>query len=638
MLLLLPILLPLLVGLFILFYPQKELKPGRNPVFFVSLLSMIISFIAGVFIFAQGKITYNLQLIPEADWSGPGINFDLVAYHFSNFILLASLFFGLIITIYAYAQKQKTFFSYLLMTIGASALVVLSNNLVVLLLAWGGVAILLYLLIGLGRRGSETAANKALVMVGGSDILMLLGAGLIYFQTGTLTMSEISIPLQGALPIIAFILLLIGALTKAGAMPFHSWIPDSAEYAPVPVLAFFPGALDKLLGIYLLARLTLNLFKLTPGSAMSILLMVIGSVTIVAAVFIALVQKNLLKLLSFHAVSQVGYMVLGIGTAIPLGIIGGLFHMLNNAIYKSCLFLCGGAVESQTGETNLEKLGGLARFMPITFTASLVSALAISGIPPLNGFVSKWLVYQGVISSTKIHSFSVIFLLAAMFGSVLTLASFLKVLHSTFLGEKSKEIIKVKEVGFGMVLPMVILALLSIGLGVFAQLPIRYLIGPFLGPQAVVLSPIGLWNPTLATGLILISAVLGFFIYSLRKVRKVKVLQAFIGGEAVSPEQKATVSLPDGGETLTGVVDINEAKFPGTYFYDSIKRMKLVDESYKIADRKFFDLYENTKKFIFVIVRGLVKLQTGILSTYLGYIFLGGLIIFLAFLVKILTK
>ncbi len=637
MFLLLPILLPLLVGLITLFYPNQELKPGKNPVFFVSLLTMILSFIAGIIIFASGKTIYNLQLIPATDWSGPGINFDLIGYHFSNFILLASLFFGLLITIYAYKQRQKNFFSYLLMTIGASSLAILSNNLVVLLLAWGVVAILLYLLIGLGKRGSENAANKALVMVGGSDVLMLLGAAIIYFQTGTLTMSEISIPIQGALPIIAFILLLIGALTKAGAMPFHSWIPDSAEYAPVPVLAFLPGALDKLLGIYLLARISFDLFKVLPGSAMSILLMVIGSVTIVAAVSMALVQKNLLKLLSFHAVSQVGYMVLGIGTGVPLGIIGGLFHMLNNAVYKSCLFLCGGAVESQTNETNLERLGGLARFMPITFTTCLVSALAISGIPPLNGFVSKWLIYQGVIESTRIQSFSVIFLLAAMFGSVLTLASFLKVLHSTFLGEKSKEIVKVKEAGFGMVLPMIILALLSIGLGVFAQYPIRYLIGPIVGPQAVS-EPIGLWNPTLATGLILIGIVLGLVIHSFRRVRKVRTTEVFIGGEAVSPESQAAVSLPDGGETLTGVVDINEAKFPGTYFYDSIKRMKLIDESYKIADRKFFDLYENAKKLIRVFINGLKRIHNGILSNYLGFVFLGGLVILLIYLVRILFR
>lgn len=233
MILLLPILLSFIIGLLILFYPGKELRPAKNPIFIVALLTMLITFILGIMIFVQGRISYVIQLVPASDWSGPGIGFDLLGYHFSSFILFALLFFGLLITIYSYNQRRKNYFAYLLMTIEASALAVLSNNLVVLLLAWGGVAILLYLLIGLGRQGSETAANKALVMVGGSDILMLLGAAFIYFQTGTLTMSEISIPLQGALPIIAFLLLLVGVLTKAGAMPFHSWIPDAAEYAPV---------------------------------------------------------------------------------------------------------------------------------------------------------------------------------------------------------------------------------------------------------------------------------------------------------------------------------------------------------------------------------------------------------------------
>ncbi|MDH5684510.1 MAG: proton-conducting transporter membrane subunit, partial [candidate division WOR-3 bacterium] len=610
MILLLPILLPLFIGLLILFYPGKEFRPTKNPVSIISLLTMLVSFVFGIIIFAQGKLDYTIQLVSASDWAGPGIGFDLVAYHFSSFILLATLFFGLLITIYSFTQKQKNYFSYFLLTIAASSLAILSNNLVVLLLAWGAVAILLFLLINLGKPGSETAANKALVMVGGSDILMLVGAAIVYYLTNTLAMNQISIPLVGTLPIIAFILLLIGALTKAGAMPFHSWIPDSAEYAPVPVMALLPASLDKLLGIYLLARISLDLFKVMPNSAISILMMVIGSVTIVAAVSMALLQKNLLKLLSFHAVSQVGYMVLGIGTGIPLGIIGGLFHMVNNAIYKSALFLGAGAIENRTGQTSLEKLGGLARYMPITFITCLISALAISGIPPLNGFVSKWLVYQGVLESTKVQSFSIVFLLAAMFGSVLTLASFLKVLHSTFLGEKSKEILKVKEAGFGMVLPMVILAALSIVFGVFAQLPIRYLIGPILGETGLG-STIGIWNPTLATGLILIGLVLGFLVYRLRRVRKVKISEVFIGGETISPESQAIVSLPDGGETMTGVVDTDEAKYPGTYFYDSIKKVRLFDETYRVADNKFFDLYEQAKSIIGFFVRGLKKLHTG---------------------------
>ena len=153
----------------------------------------------------------------------------------------------------------------------------------------------------------------------------------------------------------------------------------------------------------------------------------------------ALVQHDLKRLLGYHAVSQVGYMVLGIGTGSPVGIAGGLFHMLNHAIYKSCLFFGGGAVEKSAGTTDLENLGGLARSMPVTFGTFLVASLAISGVPPLNGFASKWMIYQGIIESARGGGHLwVLWLVAAMFGSALTLASFMKVVHAVFLGQPSR--------------------------------------------------------------------------------------------------------------------------------------------------------------------------------------------------------
>ncbi len=195
----------------------------------------------------------------------------------------------------------------------------------------------------------------------------------------------------------AFILLMIGAIGKAGAMPFHSWIPDAALDAPLPFMALLPGSIEKLLGIYLLARFSLDLFTLAPGTWVSTVLMVIGAATIILAVMMALVQKNYKRLLSYHAISQVGYMILGIGTGLPIGIVGGLFHMVNNAIYKSCLFLTAGAVEKQAGTTDLEKLGGLARSMPVTVICFIVAAVSISGVPPFNGFFSKEMVYDAAL-------------------------------------------------------------------------------------------------------------------------------------------------------------------------------------------------------------------------------------------------
>jgi len=168
-------------------------------------------------------------------------------------------------------------------------------------------------------------------------------------------------------------------------------------------------------------------------------------------------------------------MILGIGTAVPAGIIGGIFHMINNALYKSCLFLSGGAVEKQAGTTDLNKLGGLWSKMPLTFICFTVTALAISGVPPFNGFFSKELVYDGALER------GFIFYLIALAGSFFTAASFLKLGHAAFLGKCSEEHKEVKEASLFMTLPMIILAVICIIFGVYNILPIKYLIQPILG-------------------------------------------------------------------------------------------------------------------------------------------------------------
>jgi NADH-quinone oxidoreductase subunit L len=242
-------------------------------------------------------------------------------------------------------------------------------------------------------------------------------------------------------------------------------------------MALMPGALEKLLGISLLARISLDLFQLDPGSAMSVTMMVIGSATILLAVMMALVQKNYKRLLAYHAISQVGYMILGIGTALPVGIVGGLFHMINHAMYKSTLFLTAGSVERETGTADLEKLGGLARKMPVTFGCFLVAAVAISGIPPMNGFFSKELVLDAALES------NFWFYLAALLGAFLTLASFLKLGHAAYFGRPGRDLEKVHEAPWPMLVPMIILAAGCILFGVYNPLPLKGLIQPILGER-----------------------------------------------------------------------------------------------------------------------------------------------------------
>jgi NADH-quinone oxidoreductase subunit L len=229
-------------------------------------------------------------------------------------------------------------------------------------------------------------------------------------------------------------------------------------------MAFVPASLEKLLGIYVLARISLDVFQFTPGSWLSPLMMVIGSVTIVLAVMMALIQKNYKRLLAYHAISQVGYMVLGIGTAVPAGIVGGLFHMLNNALYKDCLFMTAGSVEKQTGTTDLTKLGGIAGKMPVTFACFFVAAAAISGVPPLNGFFSKELVYDGALER------HLLYYLAAVIGTFGTAASFLKLGHAVYLGKRDASHERVREAPASMLMPMIVIALGCLFFGVYNSL------------------------------------------------------------------------------------------------------------------------------------------------------------------------
>jgi NADH-quinone oxidoreductase subunit L len=203
--------------------------------------------------------------------------------------------------------------------------------------------------------------------------------------------------------------------------------------------------------------------------------MIVGVVTIILAVLMALVQKNYKRLLSYHAISQVGYMILGIGTALPIGIIGGLFHMINHAMYKSCLFLTGGAVEKQAGTTDLEKLGGLARSMPVTVICFIVAAASISGVPPFNGFFSKEMVYDAALERGWV------FYAVALLGSFFTAASFLKLGHAAFFGKRPADAPAVKEAPLPMLIPMIVLAGLCILFGLGNSIPLGGLIQPAVG-------------------------------------------------------------------------------------------------------------------------------------------------------------
>ncbi len=533
----------------------------------------------------------------------------------ANFVGIFVGVFSLLIIIYSFGfMRRQTglwrYYSYIILTFIASLGAVYANHLILFIVFWGFLGLLLYLLIGFGQKeNTSSTAKKALIIVGGADALMLLGLALVWRITGTLQMDKINILLVGKPALWAYLCLAAGAFAKAGAMPLHTWVPDTAEDAPAPVTAYLPASLDKLLGIYFLTRISLDMFEM--NQAMNTMLMAVGSFTIVAAVMMALIQHDLKRLLGYHAVSQVGYMVLGIGTGNPIGIAGGLFHMLNNAVYKSCLFLSGGAVEKKAGTSDLEKLGGFAKSMPISFVSFLLASLAISGVPPFNGFASKWLVYQGIIETARTGGYLwIIWLVAALFGSALTLASFMKLVHAVFLGQPSDETRvlnhRVGEVGPTMWLPPAFLAVLCIVFGVFAyRIPLGMFILPSIG-QGLTLS--GFWDANLATALILTGIVIGILIYMLGTATEPKESEIFVGGETLKEHPRMRIS--------------------GTSFYNTIQEIGVLAGLYRLAKEKVFDLYEVGAKITFTFNRALRYIHNGVLPTYLAWCLLGMGILF----------
>ena len=596
--LLCPIVLPAVVGLLVLLIP-KRVKWLRE---FISLATTGYLFYVGINLFKMKTASVSYPFVNI----GPlNLGLDLNLTRFTGFISMFILFFGFMIVLYSigYFRKEGAnprYYGFILWTSAAAYGAVMSDNLLMLLIFWELATVFLYLMVNIGRNNEQFAAAKSFAILGLTDAAMTIAIVMIGITYNSLSISNLKILVNDGISATAFLLLFCGAIAKAGAMPFHSWLPAIAESVPSPVMAFIPAALDKLLGIYLLAVLVLKIFTLS--NTMNLIMMIVGGVSVILSVMMALVQHDLKKLLSFHAISQVGYMILGIGTGSVIGIVGGLFHMLNNTIYKTLLFLNAGAIERQTGSTELDKLGGLAKFMPVTFFTTVVAAFSISGVPPLNGFFSKWMIYRGIIDAK-----SIVFLAIAMFGSALTLASFVKVLHSTFLGTPAEKMDSVKEVPFTMTFPMMVLAIICIVFGVFASYPIVNFILPAYDNSGLqidsqaILGRTG-FAPDTAALLLVIGLFVGLVLFYLGRVKKFRRTPVYIGGEKANTE---------------------EMRFAGTEFYGTIKGMKLIGGAYHDAEQGWYDPYNIVAQIGGLAIKGLKALHNGVLSTYLSWCLIG---------------
>jgi multicomponent Na+:H+ antiporter subunit D len=330
-----------------------------------------------------------------------------------------------------------------------------------------------YALVAFGvGKGELEASFKYQVLGGVASFLILFGIGFIYWSTKTLNIADIKSAFgdnpDKSYYSLAQIFLLSGFGLKAALIPFHAWLPDAHSSAPSPISAMLSGVLIKAVGIYVLIRLFFNMFIIS--EELSVIITTLGALSMVAGVFLAIGQWDIKRLLAYHSISQMGYVVMsaGIGMILisrgtrpevaSLAIAGGLFHLVNHAAFKSLLFLNAGAIEFRTGTRNLKEMGGLAGIMPATSATSLIASLSISGMPPFNGFFSKLI----IIIAAVLGRFYWLALIAVIV-SIITLASFMKFQRYAFQNRETRRKEEgIREVPFPMVFSMVVLSVLCL--------------------------------------------------------------------------------------------------------------------------------------------------------------------------------
>jgi multicomponent Na+:H+ antiporter subunit A len=479
-------------------------------------------------------------------WDGP----IQLAYHIDGLGFLFALMgagIGSAVLLYSvnYMEHEKgttRFYCLVLIFIAGLIHLVYSADLFLVYLSWELVGLCSFFLVSFWYKDREAAfgARKVFTMTHLAGYGLFAAVALIYFRTGSTLWTDPRV--QGAFTTGIFLLILIAALAKSVQFPLHTWIP-SAMAAPTPVSALLHAACYVKAGVYLVARMhSIRPWPESWGLTVSWL----GAVTLLIGVLFALAQHDLKRLLAFHTVSQIGYMMLGIGLGTPLGIAAGLLHCLNHGLFKGGLFLCAGAVQHSCGTRDMDYLGGLGRKMPRTMRIWLICAAGIAGVPLFNGFVSKWMLYNAAL---EVHQ--PVLALIPWVGSILTVFSFLKATSGVFLGSDGSATEHAHEVSGSMVAGGGILAAGCVLLGVAPQLAVNYLLNPLLpGVGRATLTGVswfgltegqGVWLASGGFVLAIVALLFGaLFIWIPSVVRGTVAAggapSVFTGGEMLSPQ------------------------------------------------------------------------------------------------------
>jgi multicomponent Na+:H+ antiporter subunit A len=490
-------------------------------------------------------------------WDGPlalvlhvdalSVLFALMGTGLGAFVLLYSIGYM------AHDKSATRFFATMLIFIGGFVGLVYSANLFIFYLCWELVGLCSFSLVGFWytNREAVAGARKVLLMTHIAGYGLLAAILVVYHRTGSALWTDphVAQAFTGGV----FVLMLVALVAKSVQVPLHTWIPE-AMAAPTPVSALLHAACYVKAGVYLACRMhSFCAWPVNGGIAWgSASLVWIGTITMAVGVMYAMVQTDLKRMLAFSTVSQIGYMMMGIGIGTPLAIAAGLLHCLNHGFFKGGLFLTAGSVQHAAGTRDMNKLGGLAGKMPQTTLSWLIGAGSMAGVPLMSGFASKWMLYAAALQAGWAVPAMVAW--AVSLGTVFLVA---KSTSAVFLGPTTEATKDAHESPPTMLWGMGFIAAGSVILGVAPQLAVNYLLNPILGAlqmSTVNVTWLGLSSDagsfSSIGGLVLavFSLVVGGAIYTIAYVsRQPKVEGAalagggiFTGGEPLSSEGRLT--------------------------------------------------------------------------------------------------
>ena len=439
----------------------------------VVLASFVISLV--IFFKLTGE-TEQQHTILLFDWITAGslsVPFSFLVDPLSSIMLLIITGIGFLIHLYSIGYMHNDegfgkFFSYLNLFVFFMLLLVLGSNYVVMFIGWEGVGLCSYLLIGFWYTNDKfaSAAKKAFVMNRIGDLGFLLGVFLMFNFFGSVEFAKIFPQAATMLPgndtiVLITIFLFIGACGKSAQLPLFTWLPD-AMAGPTPVSALIHAATMVTAGIYMIARSSI-LFDLAPLTQN--IIAIVGAATALIAAIIALTQTDIKKVLAYSTVSQLGYMVLGLGVG---AYTGSFFHLLTHAFFKALLFLgAGSVIHAMHHEQDMRAMGGLRKKLPITFLTMMIATIAIAGLPPFSGFFSK----DEILAHTFEHNR--ILWVIGVFTALLTSFYMFRLMFLTFFGKhrgSHHQEEHIKESPSVMTIPLIVLAVLA-ALGGIINIP-----------------------------------------------------------------------------------------------------------------------------------------------------------------------